>query len=249
MRVSSSQAATTAALAAGLAVLVVAGRLLPTTPRALRPATPASASTTAQTVQTVPLRDVPTSTVGGIRVPNAIGRTLAQAISVLRAAGLRGAAVERDPQISTAVVVAQEPPVGVLNPPGSVVGLRTRTDVEANGSTRRLRLGRGPTSWGYQLVAPDPARHQLTVVVTAPRGINVQVWLQTGSGRRLQVFATRRDASSCHPSGRRSRCVVRFGALDGESPGLENPGLWTATIAKQSSAPAVIQVTVTFTPL
>jgi hypothetical protein len=43
--------------------------------------------------------------------------------------------------------------------------------------------------------------------------------------------------------------VVRFGALDGESPGLENPGLWTATIAKQSSAPAVIQVTVTFTPL
>lgn len=249
MRVSSSRAATTAALAAGLAVLVVAGRLLSTTPRAPRPATPASASTTAQTVQTVPLRDVPTSTMRGIRVPNAIGRTLAQATSVLHAAGLQGAAFERDPQISTAVVVAQEPPAGVLSPPGSVVGLRTRTDVQANGSPRRLRLGRGPTSWGYQLVAPDPARHQLTVVVTAPRGIDVQVWLQTGSGRRLQVFATSRDASSCHPTGRRSRCVVRFGALDGESPGLENPGLWTATIAKRSSAPAVIQVTVTFTPL
>jgi hypothetical protein len=168
---------------------------------------------------------------------------------VLRAAGLQGAAAERDPQIGTAVVVAQEPPAGVLSPPGSVVGLRTRTDVQANGSPRRLRLGRGPTSWGYQVVAPDPARHQLTVVVTAPRGIHVQVWLQTGSGRRLSVLATPRDASSCHPTGRRSRCVVRFGALDGESPGLENPGLWTATIAKQSSPPAVIEVTVAFTPL
>jgi PASTA domain len=249
MRGSSSRAATAAALAAGLAVLVVAGRLLSTTPRAPRPVGPATAAATTRAVPTIPSGEVPASTVRGVQVPNAIGRTLAQATSVLRAAGLQGAAFARDPQISTAVVVAQEPPAGVLSPPGSVVGLRTRTDVQANGSPRRLRLGRGPTSWGYQLVAPDPARHQLTVVVTAPRGIEVQVWLQTGSGRRLQVFATTRDASSCHPAGRRSRCVVRFGALDGESPGLENPGPWTATIAKQSSAPAVIQVTVTFTPL
>jgi hypothetical protein len=249
MRGSSSRAATAAALVAGLAVLVVAGRLLSTTPSAPRPASPSSAGVTARTVGTTSLGEVPASTVRGIRVPNAIGRTLAQATSVLRAAGLQGAAFERDPQISTAVVVAQEPPAGVLSPPGGVVGLRTRTDVQANGSPRRLRLGRGPTSWGYQLVAPDPARHQLTVVVTAPRGIDVQVWLETGSGRRLSVFASRRDASSCHLTGRRSRCVVRFGALDGESPGLENPGLWTATIAKRSSSPAVIQVTVTFTPL
>jgi hypothetical protein len=37
--------------------------------------------------------------------------------------------------------------------------------------------------------------------------------------------------------------VVGFGTVDGE-----DPGVWTATIAKQSSAPAAIQVTVTFAP-
>jgi hypothetical protein len=37
--------------------------------------------------------------------------------------------------------------------------------------------------------------------------------------------------------------VVGVGALDGE-----DPGLWTATVAKQSSVPAAIQVTVTFAP-
>jgi hypothetical protein len=159
----------------------------------------------------------------------------------LRAAGLQGVATERDPQIRTAVVVAQEPP-------GSVVGFRTRTDVQANGSPRRSRLGPGPTNDIYQPVAPDPARQQPTVVVTVPRAIDVQVWLQTGSGRRLSVLGGTRNATSCHPVGRQSRCVVRFGALDGENPGLEIPGMWTATIVKQSFPPAAIQVTVTFAP-
>jgi hypothetical protein len=242
MRLSSSRAATAAALIAGLAVLVVAGRLLPTTPSAPRPA-PASAGVTAGTVGTIPLPDVPTSTIGGVRVPNALGQTLAQATSVLRAAGLQAVAFERDPQIGTAVVVAQEPPAGVLIPPGSVVGIRTRTDVQANGSPRRSRLGPGPTNDLYQLIAPDPAHQQLTVVVTAPRAADVRVWLQTGAGRRLPVLGSTRDATSCHPTGRQSRCVVRFGALDGE-----DPGMWTATIAKQSFPPATIQVTVTFAP-
>jgi hypothetical protein len=240
MRQSSRRAATAAALVAGLAVLALAGRLLPTTPSLSRSAAPTSAGATTGTVRMIPLRDVPTSTIRGVQVPNAIGHTLARATRVLRAAGLRGAAFERDPQISTAVVVAQEPPAGLLVPPGSGVGFRTRTDVQANGSPRRLRLGRGPTIWGYQLVAPDPARQQLTVVVTAPRAAEVRVWLQTGSSMRLPVLNSR-DATSCHPSGRQSRCVVRFGAFDGE-----DPGLWTATITKQSSPPATIQVTVTF---
>jgi PASTA domain-containing protein len=244
MRVSSSRAATTAALVAGLAVLVVAGRLLPTTPSAPRPATPASAGATAGTVETVPLRDVTTSTVEGVRVPNAIGRTLAKATSTMRAAGLQGAAFERDPQIGTAVVVAQEPPAGELIPPSSVVGFRTRTDVQANGSPHRSWLGPGPTNDIYRVVAPYAVRQQLTVVVTAPRGIDVQVWLESGLGKRLPVLDSTRDATSCHPTGGRSRCVVRFGALQGQEPGG-----WTVSLAKQSFAPAAIQVAVTFTPL
>lgn len=244
MRVSSSRAATAAVVVAGLAVLVVAGRLLPTTPSVPRPTGPGSAAATTSTVGTVPPAEVTTSTGRGVLVPNAIGQTLAQATRAMRAVGLQGVAFERDPQIGTAVVVAHEPPDGVVVPPGSVVGFRTRTDVQANGSPRRLRLGRGPTSRGYQLVAPDPARQQLTVVVTAPRAAEVRVWLQTGSSMRLPVLGSTRDATSCHPTGRRSRCVVRFGAFDGE-----DPGLWTATITKQSSPPATIQVTVTFTRL
>jgi hypothetical protein len=242
MRQSSSRAATAVALVAGLAVLALAGRLLPTTPSLSRPATPTSAGVTTATVRMIPLRDVPTSTVvGGVRVPNAIGHTLARATSLMRAGGLRGAAFERDPQIGTAVVVAQEPPARVLVPPGSGVGFRTRTDVQANGNPHRSRLEPGPTNDVYQLVAPDPARQQLTVVVTAPRAAEVRVWLQTGSSMRLPVLNSTHDATSCHPSGRQSRCVVRFGAFDGE-----DPGLWTATITKQSSPPATIQVTVTF---
>ena len=242
MRQSSSRAATAVALVAGLAVLALAGRLLPTTPSLSRPATPTSAGVPAGTVRMIPLRDVPTATVvGGVRVPNAIGHTLARATSLMRAGGLQGAAFERDPQIGTAVVVAQEPPAGLLVPPGSGVGFRTRTAVQANGSPHRSRLEPGPTNVVYQLVAPDPARQQLTVVVTAPRAAEVRVWLQTGSSMRLPVLNSTRDATSCHPSGRQSRCVVRFGAFDGE-----DPGLWTATITKQSYPPATIQVTVTF---
>jgi hypothetical protein len=244
MRVSSSRAATAAALLAGLAVLVVAGRLLPAIPSAHRPATPISAGVPAGTVRVIPLREVPTSTVvGGVRVPNAIGHTLARATSVMRTAGLQGVATEHDPQIGTAVVVSQEPPAGVLIPRGDVVGFRTRTDVQANGSSRRLRLGRGPTSWGYQLVAPNPARQRLTVVVAMPPAVELQVWLETVVGRRVPILDTSSGTAPCHPTGGWSRCVVRFGVLDGE-----DPGVWNATVAKQSSAPAAIQVTVTFAP-
>ena len=31
------------------------------------------------------------------------------------------------------------------------------------GAPRQLRLGRGPTTAAYHMVAPDPARHRLTV--------------------------------------------------------------------------------------
>jgi hypothetical protein len=244
MRVSSSRAATVAVLVAGLAVLVVAGRLLPAIPSAHRPATPTSAGVPAGTVRVIPLADVTTSTFRGVRVPNAIGHTLARATSVMRAVGLHGVAFERDPQIGTAVVVSQQPPAGVLIPHGDVVGFRTRTDVQANGSPRRLRLGRGPTIWGYQVVAPDPARQRLTVVVAMPAAVELQVWLATAAGRRVPILDTSSDTTPCHPpTGGWSRCVVGVGALDGE-----DPGLWTATVAKQSSVPAAIQVTVTFAP-
>jgi hypothetical protein len=241
MRLSSSRATTAAALIAGLAVLVVASRRLPATPRLQRPATSTSAGLPAGTVQIIPLRDVPTSAVvGGVWVPNAMGHTLARATGVLHTAGLRGGAFGRDPHIGTAVIVAQEPPARVLVPRGNVVMFRTRNDVQANGSLRRLRPGRGPTTTTYPVVAPDLARQRLTVVVVMPPAVELQVWLETVAGRRLPILGTSSGTTPCRPS------------ADGPAAWLDSAywtartRVWTATIAKQSFARAVIQDRVTF---
>jgi PASTA domain len=244
MRQPSSRAAIAAAVVVGLAVLVVAGRLLPTIPSDSRPATSTSAGVPVGTVRVIPLGVVPTSTVvGGVRVPNALGHTLARATRLLRTEGLRGVAAEHDPQLGSAVVVSQEPPAGVLVPRGDVVGFRTSTDVQANHTPRRLWLGRGPTTATYPVVAPDPARQRLTVGVVMPAAVVLRVWLATAGTRRLLILDTSSGTVPCHPTRGRSRCVVGVGALDGE-----DPGVWTATIDKQSSAAAAIQVTVTFAP-
>jgi len=232
MRVTSGRAATAAMLLVGLAVLAVAGRLLPATPSAQRPA--ATGTTSAPAIRTAP------GNTRGYGVPDVLGRTLAQAERALRTGGLHGRAHERDPQGRTAVVVAQEPPAGVLVPPGTVVGVRTRTGVQPYGAPRQLRLGPGPTTAAYRIVAPDPAAHQLTVAVVAPRAADVEVRLETSSGSRLPVLASTRDARWCRPSQGKIRCEVRLGLPQ---------GVWMVSVAKRTALPAAIEVTVTSTPV
>jgi PASTA domain len=197
---------------------------------------PASAVTTA-------------ATTGGVRVPDVIAQPLARAATVLRAAGLRGVASDRDPSVASAVVVAQEPAAGRLVPAGSVVGFRTRTDLQPNGRLRRLRLARGATTATYPLVAPDPARHRLTVVVGVSRAADLQVWVETGAGTRLAVLGGdgQGPAGACLPVGGQAgpvRCVARFGGLD-----AEGAGVWAVNLFKRSSPPVSVEVTVTFTAL
>jgi PASTA domain-containing protein len=127
-------------LLVGLAVLAVAGRLLPSTPSAQPPA--ATGTTSAPTIRTAP------GNTRGYAVPDVLGHTLAQAERVLRTAGLHGSAHERDPQGRTAVVVAQEPPAWVVVPPGSMVAFRTRTGVQPYGAPRPLRFGSRPDHRG-----------------------------------------------------------------------------------------------------
>jgi hypothetical protein len=232
----SGRVATAAMLLVGLAVLAVAGRLLPSAPSTQRPAsTAATGATTAPAIRTAP------GNTRGYTVPDVLGRTLAQAERVMRTAGLHGAALERDPQGRNAVVVAQEPPAGVLVPPGSVVGFRTRTGVQPYGVPRRLRLGRGPTTAAYRMVAPDPTTHRLTVAVMVPRAADVEVWLETRAGSRVPVLGSTRDATWCRLGHGRIRCVVRLG--------VPAEGVWTASVVKRSSPPALIEITVTFTPV
>jgi hypothetical protein len=233
MRVTSGRAATAALLLVGLAVLALAGRLLPSTPSAQRPAT--TAATLAPAIRTAP------GNTRGYGVPDVLGHTLAQAERILRTAGLDGSAYERDPQGRNAVVVAQEPPAGVVVPPGSMVGFRTMTGVQPYGAPRQLRLGAGPHTAAYRIVAPDPATHQLTVALAVPRAADVALWLETSSGSRVPVLASTREARWCRPSGGMIRCGVRLG--------LPAEGVWTASVAKRSALPATIEVTMTSTPL
>jgi hypothetical protein len=200
---------TAAMLLVGLAVLAVGGRLLPSAPSAQRPATTAATgATSAPAIRTAP------GNTRGYGVPDVLGRTLAQAERMLHAAGLHGSAYGRDPQGRNAVVVGQEPPAGVLVPPGSAVGFRTRTGVQPYGVPRRLRLGAGPTTAAYRIVAPDPATHQLTVAVMAPRAADVQVWWRLGPARACRCWAPRVMRGGVGPararfaagSGSASRC-------------------------------------------
>jgi hypothetical protein len=236
MRVASSRVATVTMVLVGLAALVLAGRLVRTTPSAEHPAT--SAAVTIPPVATA-------TTLDSVEVPDAFGQTLAQAKMVMRAAGLRGAADERDPQVPGAAVVVQEPAAGNLVPPDSVVWFRTRTDVQANGVARQLRLGAGQTTATYLVVAPDPPTHPLSVVVTMPRAAEVKVWLETEFRSRVPVVGRSQDPTSCKPAGGQVRCVVRLGAVNAEG----ELGIWTARVAKHSSPPAVMEVTVRFARL
>jgi PASTA domain len=232
MRMSSGRA-TTAMLLLGLAVLAVAGRLLPAVPGARPPAT--TGATAAPAIRTAP------GNTRGYAVPDVLGRTLAPAQTMLRAVGLHGSADDRDPQGRDAVVVAQEPPAGMVVPPGSTVGFRTSTGVQPYGTPRRLRLGRGATTAAYRIVAPDPATHQLTVAVVAPRAADVEAWLERGARLGATVLGGTRDPTWCRPSRGKTRCIVRLGVLP--------QGLWTASVAKRSLPPAAIEITVTSTPV
>ena len=111
--------------------------------------------------------------------------------------------------------------------------------MQPTGVPRRLRLGRGPTTAAYRIVARDAATHQLTVAVVVPRAADVEVWLESGARLTATVLGSMRDARWCRPSQGKIRCVVRLGVPQ---------GVWTASVAKRSSAQAAIEITVTFTP-
>ena len=79
-----SRATIAAALVAGLAVLVLAGRLPPTTPSAQRPATPTRQASPPGRCGPIPLQTSPPRPFEG-PCPDAIGHTLARATSLMRA--------------------------------------------------------------------------------------------------------------------------------------------------------------------
>jgi hypothetical protein len=240
MRVPSSRAATAALLVAALGVLLVAGRLLAPAPSAQPPFTSSAAITS-----------VGAAISQRVRLPDVVGQTLAQATTALDQLGLEGrqmslgcVALDRDTRAATdAIVVTQNPHAGEWAPRSGVVAVCARTDVQPNNTPRRVRLGPGPATAAYVIVAPATATHQLTVLVTMPAAARVEVWLEPGSVRRLSVVAGARDAAACQPTGGRVHCRVAFGALDGEEPGP-----WVVRLVKRSAPPVDTEITVAFAP-
>ncbi len=230
MRVATSRTLTVALVLAGLAVLVIAGRVLPRPPSGRQHAAASPTST-------------PAPTAPAVRLPDLAGRTLSQAQQQLRTADLQGLASPHDPQTPDALVVAQEPPAGTRIPPGSVVGLRTRTDLQPNDRTRRLALRRGPATTRYPIIALDPTNHELTVVVRVPPNTDIEVWLEPVPGDHLHVVASTRRDTTCQPLDRQVSCWVSIGALVNEPSGA-----WTTHVVKRSAPPAYVEITVTFAP-
>jgi hypothetical protein len=202
MRVASSRVATVAMVLIGLAALAVAGRLVRITPSAEHPVTSAAV--------TIPPAATAT-TLDSVEVPDAFGQRLAQAKMVMRAAGCGGAAEDRDPQVPGAVVVVQEPAAGTLVPWDSVVGFRTRTDVQANGVVRRLRLGAGQTTTTYLVVAPDPPTHPLMMVVTCRVPLGSGCGWKPSSSRGCRWWAGGRIRPAASPPAPRSAAWFGWG--------------------------------------
>ena len=110
-----------------VAAVVVASGLLAATGRILA----IDSSVAPTTTQASPLTSgsvppVETWTSRGVLVPNAVGKSLAEGRRLMRRAGLRVSALDGDPQAPTSRIFGQEPPSGVVVPPGSVVGFRTQ---------------------------------------------------------------------------------------------------------------------------
>ena len=117
-----------------------------------------------------------------------------------------------------------------------------RTDVWPNATPRRLRLGQGATTATYRVVADDPVHEVLELVLTMPRGADVQLWLRTPIGRRVMISSTK-DLQACRPAGGQTRCQVTFAAM-----AAEPPGVWTIGVAKRSPGAATVRVKVSFLP-
>jgi hypothetical protein len=84
--------------------------------------------------------------------------------------------------------------------------------------------------------APDRALYSLTLRLAFRAGVEVDVWLETASGSPLRVFDhTRPD--ECKRRGDRASCVVRYGLIPGNSPGV-----WTLFVRKLSRGPALVRV-------
>jgi hypothetical protein len=216
MRTASSRVTTAAILVAGVAALVVAGRLVGTAPSAGRPATSAATSSPAATA----------TTVAAVEVPDVFGRTLAQAKTVLRAAGLLGAADERDPQVPGAVVMVQQP---------------ATTDQVTNVPTW---LWIDPATWGVRTATASVPNESATVTATP-----VSVTWTMGDGSRVVCRGPGTPYTGGDPARPSPDCGHTYRQSSAGQPGLRYPVTATTTWRITWVASGVVAASGSLAPL
>jgi hypothetical protein len=120
--------------------------------------------------------------------------------------------------------------------PGPIGGQNCAAAVRS----RVLRFGSGSGVRHTTIEALDPRQHPVTVRIVLPRSADVDVWMETTSGSRIDVL-DRSRRSDCKRHDSRDICVIRYGLLEARSPGV-----WTLFIRKLSRSPTLIRVSVAF---
>jgi len=113
--------------------------------------------------------------------------------------------------------------------------------VQSNGVPKRVELGKGTTKDTYPIEALDPPTHNYTVRMEASDTADLEVWLITWYGARLNVSSSTLNDPACRPATSQTTCEWRFPALE-----AQRSGIWELNLRKPTAAPVLLSVTVVF---
>ena len=105
-----------------------------------------------------------------------------------------------------------------------------------------LALSSGRSSAQYVITAPDPARHEFDVSVTAPASVDVAVRIRTWYGAVFpSILTSSRQPGVCRLKGTEDICFELFPFLP-----AQRAGAWTVVAAKQSGPATTVRIVITF---
>jgi hypothetical protein len=137
--------------------------------------------------------------------------------------------------------LAPSSPTHVSVPSGSQLPTGS---IEPNGIRRILSLGQGKVTVTYFIEALDPPTRPYDVLIEAPAGAGLAMWMTTPYGSTLHVTQDTLDHHTCGQQKGRLLCVLHFPALE-----AQHAGPWTAHVVKRTTAPATVAITVVFMAL
>lgn len=104
-----------------------------------------------------------------------------------------------------------------------------------------LAMSAGRSSAQYKITAPDPARYEFEVAVTAPAAVDVGVSIRTWYGAIFPSILDSTHDPGCRTRGSQVACFEQFPLLP-----AQQAGSWTVIAAKQSGPAATVRIVITF---